>query len=750
MADGDTFFGRPASRVDGRLKVTGAAKYAGEYGAPDLLHGYVVSGSIAKGRIKSIDTSKALALPGVVEVFTHENRPGTAWRDSKYQDEVGPPGHPFRPLRDEHILFAGQPIALVVAQSFEAARDAAGLVKAEYIVDEHITDLDAVKGQSYEPPKKRSGISPPPKPRGHAEKAYADAPVKLKQEYRVAVEHHNPMEPFASTVIWEGDGKITVYDKTQGSQNVQAYLAGVFGFKADNVRVINSFVGGGFGSGLRPQHQVFLAVLAAEALKRSVRVVLTRDQMFTFVYRPETIQSISLGAGRDGKLQSIQHHAVAGTSQFEDHQEVVVNWSSILYECDNTKLTHELSKIDTYTPGDMRAPGATLGVYAIESAMDELAYATNIDPIEIRLRNYTERDEDQNKEFTSKALRTCFQEGADRFGWSKRNPVPRSMREGRELIGWGMASGVWEAKMSKNAAKATLKADGTLEVATATSDIGTGTYTVMTQTGADAMGLPMGKVTAKLGDSTLPKAPVEGGSWAAASACSAIQAACKKLRTEMLKHAKQVPNSPLVHAKADDVQALDERLVLVDDPVTGVSFADILQQAGEDSLEAEAAVSPDMLAMMKYVGYTHAAIFVEVRVDEQLGVVRVTRVVDAIAAGKIINPKTARSQILGGVVMAIGAALHEETFPDHNLGRFMNHNLAEYHVPANADIENIEVIFVEEHDDKVSPIGVKGLGEIGIVGTTAAIANAVFHATGVRVRDLPITVDKIFGQTPDA
>ena len=375
--------------------------------------------------------------------------------------------------------------------------------------------------------------------------------------------------------------------------------------------------------------------------------------------------------------------------------------------------------------------------------MDELAYATGVDPVVLRLRNYTERDENENKQFTSKELRACYRLGAERFGWGRRNPEPRSMREGRELIGWGMASGAWEAQMMKTSARATLTADGKLEVACATADIGTGTYTILTQIGADSFGLRMEDVTAKLGDSTLPASPVEGGSWTAASAGSAVQLACESVRRELFSYARKASGSPLAHTKLDAVSFANGRIENTADPSRFVTIADAMRAGGVDRIEAEETASPSMIEQFRHVGYTHSAIFAEVRVDEELGVVRVTRVVDAVAAGRILNPKTARSQVLGGVVWGIGMALHEETMPDHQLGRFMNHNIAEYHIPVNADVQGIEVIFVDEHDSKVSPIGVKGLGEIGIVGTAAAIANAIHHATGKRIRDMPITIDKV-------
>jgi xanthine dehydrogenase YagR molybdenum-binding subunit len=465
--------------------------------------------------------------------------------------------------------------------------------------------------------------------------------------------------------------------------------------------------------------------------------------MFTHVFRPHTSQVIALGASRDGKLQAITHEAVAVTSRFEDHQEVVVNWSGMLYHCDNVALTYKVVQLDTYTPGDMRAPGAPLGLFALESAMDELSYATGIDPVELRLRNYTEADENEGKTYSSKALREAYQQGAERFGWARRNPKPRSMREGRDLVGWGMATGVWESQLMETSARATLSRDGTLTIASATADIGTGTYTILTQVAADALGLPMDRVTVCIGDSNLPKSPVQGGSWTAASAGSAVQAACYAVREQLVAMARGADNSPLANADVEHVVFRDGRVAMANDLSRSMTFEAVLAAGGVDKLEAEQTASPDEKVAKQYAGYTHSAVFVEVRVDEELGVARVTRVVDAVAAGKIINPKTARSQIIGGVVFGIGMALHEEALTDHTLGRVMNHNLAEYHVPVNADIPEIEVIFVDEVEDKLNPLGVKGLGEIGIVGTAGAIANAIFHATGKRMRDLPITIDKV-------
>ncbi|GEP08413.1 xanthine dehydrogenase family protein molybdopterin-binding subunit [Methylobacterium gnaphalii] len=740
----DRFVGRAVSRVDGPAKVTGLAKYAGEFSAENLAHGYVVSSSIARGRITSIDTAAAEAVPGVLKVITHKNRPSVAGQSKAYQDMVAPPGSPFRALYDETIVFSGQPVALVVAEDFDTARHAASLVTVAYEAEPPRTDIDALSGDAYKPPMEREGIKPPPEPRGDAEAAFGKAPIRVEGQYRLADEHHNPMEPHASTVVVEDDGTYTVYDKIQGVANTQLYLTNVFGLKPEQVRCLNPYLGGGFGSGLRPQYQLFLAMLAAQDLKRSVRVTLTRDQMWSFTFRSQAVQTISLGADENGGLQAIRHDAVQGTSTYEDYQEVVVNWSGVLYKCDNVKLSYKLVKLDTPTPGDMRAPGAVSGVFAIETAMDEMACATGLDPIELRLKNYTEADQTEGKPFGSKALKSCFSEGAERFGWSKRSPEPRSMRDGKELVGWGMASGIWESMMMKSSAQATLTADGRLEIGNSTGDIGTGTYTILTQIAADTLGLPIEHITTKLGDTELAQAPVAGGSWTAASSGTAVMKACRTIAEQVFKLARGLPDSPLANVDFERAVFTNGRIEVAGDPSRSVGIVDVLKTTGTDKLEATETASPDKDFKKQFEAYTHSAIFAEVKVDEELGRIRVTRIVSAIAAGKILNTKTARSQILGGVVMGIGSALHEESMLDHRLGRFMNHNLGEYHVPAHADIYDIDVIFVDE-EDMANPLGVKGLGEIGIVGTAAAIGNAVYHATGKRIRNLPITVDKILG-----
>jgi xanthine dehydrogenase YagR molybdenum-binding subunit len=730
-----TYIGTPTSRVDGHAKVTGAAKYAGEFNTDGLAYSAVVASTIAKGRIVRIDVSDALRVEGVLDILTHENRPPMARANAAYKDDVAPEdGSPFRPLYDDKIQFSGQPVALVLAEEWEIARFAASLIRIDYKEASFTTDLYAQRDKAFV-------VDKPEKLRGHADKAYAAAAVRHAAEYFIPSEFHNPMELFASTVMWHGDGKLTVYDKTQGVQNVQRYLCSVFTMKSDDVRVMSPFMGGGFGAGLRPQYQVVLAVLGARALERSVRLVLTRQQMYGLGYRPATIERLSLGATAGGTLDAIIHEAIAVTSQYEDFSRNDTAWSGQLYKSPNAKYVHRLARLDLPTCSDMRAPGAATGVYALECAMDELAVALKLDPVELRLRCYSDRDQHEDIPYTSKALRECYRQGAAAFGWGKRKPEPRSMRDGSELVGWGMATGIWEALQMESAVRIVLTANGHAEVACAFSDIGTGTYTIMAQVAADLLGLPLDNITVKLGDSTLPRAPVEGGSWTAASVSHAIAKTADAVRSELSRVAKTMPGSSLADAKPGDVALMDGKIVHKKETSRAVSIADAMRHGRLDRIERES--TNTFADGQSHARNTHSAVFAEVKIDEELGVIRVTRVVSAVAAGRILNTKTAHSQVMGSVVGGIGMALHEEALVDHAFGRVMNANIAEYHVPVNADVHDIKVIFVDEPDDIINPLGIKGVGEIGIVGVAAAIANAVYHATGKRVRDLPITLDKL-------
>lgn len=729
------------SRVDGLAKVTGKAKYAAEFQVPNVAYGFIVLGTVAKGSIKTIDPREAEAAGGVIRVFTHLNTPKLGPKTSS--EEAPPRGNQeerdksFRALQSDKIFFNGQPVALVVAETYEQARYAARLVKVSYNVEKHRTDTEAVRDRARAPSQ-----GPPPNPRGNPEEAMRAAPVKVEAEYRIPIEHHNPMEPHAAIALWQGD-KLTIFDKTQNVYGVREHLASSFGIPEENVNVVSPFVGGAFGASLRPNYYPALTAMAARELKRPVKIVYTRTQMYTgHGYRPYTIQKIALGAERSGKLSAMIHEAVHNTSSFEEFSDGTTGFPRQVYTCPNLSAPLKITDTDLNTPTWMRAPGAVSGMFALECAMDELAYALKIDPLELRLINYAEVDPASGKPFSSKALRECYRLGAEKFGWKDRKLEPRSMRDGRLLVGWGTATGVWGAFQNPASAKITLRADGTAHVTSATSDIGPGTYTVMTMIAAEYLGLRPEQVQFELGDTKFPRAPSQGGSQTTSSVGSAVYGAALAVGARLLSLANRAADSPLRDAAAADVELLDGRLQLKSDPSRFVTVSDVMKRNSltEVTETFESRPSPER---QKYTLLAHGAQFIEVKVDPDLGNVRVTRAIEVTACGKIINPKASHSQEIGGVVWGIGMALQEATEIDHRYGRIMNPNLQHYHVPVNADVHEIETIFVEEDDKIVNPLGVKGMGELGMVGIPAAIANAVFHATGKRIRDLPITPDKL-------
>jgi len=724
------YLGKETTRVDGMAKVTGKAKYAAEFQIPHLTYGFIVLSTIAKGRITQIDTRAAEASAGVIKVFTHLN----AGKLGKPPAADASPTWAW-PLQSDQVFFNGQPIALVVAETYEQARHAARLVQVSYQAQPHETNvatlLDRAKSAPQEAP-----------PRGNPQAAMQAASVRVQSEYRIPIEHHNPMEPHAAIAFWEGD-QLTIFDKTQNVYGVQQHLSQGLGVPTGNIRVVSPFVGGAFGASHKPNYYPSLTALAARELKRPVKVVFTRAQMFTgHGYRPETIQKVALGAAPDGKLQAIIHEAFHNTSSFESFSDNTTGFLKQVYACPNLHAPLKIAATDLATPTWMRAPGAVSGMFALESAMDELAYALKIDPLELRLINYAEVDPESGKPFSSKALRECYRLGAEKFGWSKRNPEPRSMRDGNLLVGWGMASSVWGAMQMPASARVTYRADGTAGVASATSDIGPGTYTVMTMIAAEFLGLTLEKVKFELGDTDQPRAPAQGGSWTTSSVGSAVRGAALTITEKLLSLANQDAGSPLRGASIDEVEMFENRLRLKSDAARSVDIAAIMQRAGTQEL-TEVYDSKPSPEREKYASLAHGAQFVEVKVDPELGTVRVSRVIEITACGKILNPLASHSQEIGGVVWGIGMALEEATEIDHRYGRIMNASLQHYHVPVNADIHAIETIFVEEDDTVVNPLGVKGMGELGMVGIPAAIANAVYHATGKRIRDLPITPDKL-------
>ncbi|HKQ53079.1 MAG TPA: xanthine dehydrogenase family protein molybdopterin-binding subunit, partial [Pyrinomonadaceae bacterium] len=583
---------------------------------------------------------------------------------------------------------------------------------------------------------------PPPKPRDNPEEAMKNAAVRVEAEYRIPIEHHNAMEPHAAVAVWQGD-RLTVFDKSQMVYGVRQHLASSFNVPEENVQVISPYVGGAFGSSLRPNYYPSLTAMAAREIKRPVKVVYTRTQMFTgHGYRPYTIQKVALGAERNGKLSAMIHEAWHNTSTFEEFSDGTTGFTRQVYACPNLYAPLKIADTDLNTPTWMRAPGAVSGMFALECAMDELAYALKIDPLELRLINYAEVDPESGRPFSSKALRECYRLGAEKFGWKERKMEPRSMRDGRFLVGWGTATGIWGAFQMPATARITFKANGTAHVASATSDIGPGTYTVVTMIAAEYLGLTPDRVQFELGDTKFPPAPAQGGSWTTASVGSAVHGAALAIGSRLLTLANQDANSPLKSAAASDVEMLDGRLRLKSDPSRFVQIAEVMRRNNLTEI-TETFESKPSEERRKYATMAHGAQFVEVKVDPDLGQVRVTRAIEVTACGKIINPKASHSQEIGGVVWGIGMALTEATEIDHRYGRIMNPNLQHYHVPVNADVHVVETLFVEEDDTVVNPLGVKGMGELGMVGIPAAIANAVFHATGKRIRELPITPDKL-------
>ncbi|HYE18442.1 MAG TPA: xanthine dehydrogenase family protein molybdopterin-binding subunit [Tepidisphaeraceae bacterium] len=739
------YIGKEMPRVDGVAKVTGRATYAAEFNVPNLAYGHIVTSNVARGRIATLDVAAAEGAPGVLKVVTHLNSikpmPKDRVRDGKEQhqgdDQKKPGDRPFRALVDDRILFNQQPIAVVVAETFEQARYAASLVKATYREEPHATDPLAVLSKAYDP---RPEQTPPP--RGDPAKALADAPVKIEATYTMPIQHHNPMELHGGIGHWQGD-RLVIFNKSQNVHGDRDQVAEYFGIKPEQIDVVSLFVGGAFGSCLRPNYYTFLLGVVSKLVGRPVKIVYTRAQTFTgHGYRPHYWQHVALGATKDGKLTAITHRVVTNTSQEEEHTESFVKPARTMYASPTCGYQYQVVKTDLSTPQAMRAPGMFSQMTAIECAMDELAYALKIDPLELRLINYAEKDPDTGKPYSSKALRECYKLAADTFGWRKRTPEPRSMRDGRLLVGWGMATGTWGAMQQSARVRVTLNPDGSAEVGSATADIGPGTYTVMTMIAAEYLGLPAEKITFKLGDTRLPKAPAQGGSWTTASIGTAIFGAARDVAKQLLAVAKAEPNSPLAGAGDADVELAGGHLRSTKDPARAVPIAGLLRRAGKPvHVTYESKPSPER---EKYATAAHGAQFIEVKVDPDTMMVKVTRVIEATACGRIMNPLTSHSQEIGGVVWGIGAALHEATEIDHRYGRIMNASLQHYHVPTNADVHEIRTMFVEEDDKIVNPLGVKGMGELGMVGIAAGIANAVFHATGKRVRDFPITPDKLF------
>lgn len=732
--------GAALDRVDGRLKVAGAARYAAEAADfPNLAEAVLVQSTIGAGRIAVLDTSAAARAPGVILVMTHLNAPRLA--STKASPMQPGEGHPL--LQDDRILYNGQHIAVIVAETFEQATHAATLIRARYEEQKPVARLEEALDRLQVPTNFRGGERPPDSRRGDPDAAFAAAPVKIDQTYTTPVEHHNPMEPHAVIAAWSGD-KLTLYHSTQGVMGSRERVATLFGLPPEDIHIISDYVGGGFGTKGSCWPHVTLAAMAARMTKRPVRLVLTRRQMFTSNgYRSKTIQRIRLAADKDGKLAAIFHDGKSQTGLIGEFVEPVGLATEIMYSCPNVAVTHRVAPINVGMPTFMRAPGEATGMYALEAAMDELAYAVGVDPVELRLRNYAERDESKNVPFTSKELRACYREAASAFGWSRRNPAPRSMRDADLLIGWGMASATYPGNRSEAGATVRIERDGVVVVRSGTQDLGTGTYTVMAQVAAETLGVPIERVRAELGDSSMPKAPISGGSQSAASVLPAVQKAAQAARKQLLALAtgRKAPG-PLRGASADDLDIDAGVIFRKSDPARRAPIETLLRGAGRDAIEATETAKPGD-EEKTHSAHSFGAHFAEVSVDPDLGEIRVRRYVAAFAGGRIINAKTARSQYIGGIVYGLGMALTEETEVDAQSGRVANANIAEYLVPVNADVPDITVLQIPEHDTVFNSLGIKGIGELPMVGVAAAVANAVYHATGQRIRDLPIRPDKV-------
>ena len=729
--------GTGIDRVDGKKKVTGGATYAAEVQVANVAHAVIVGSTIGRGRVTAIDTRAAEAAPGVLAVVTHQNAPRFPGVAAKHE----PNDRVVQGLQDDVVLYHDQPIAVVVADTLERAQHAATLVTATYDATPAVADVAADLASAFVPdlgPRSPMQIT-----RGDVAAGLAGAKIRIDATYTTPVETHNPMEPHATIAVWQGADHLTLYDSTQAIFNVRRRLSTMLGLAPENVRVINHFVGGGFGSKGAPWSHVVVAAIAAKATGRAVKLAITRPQMQSLVgHRPKTMQKLELGADARGQLTAIRHDVVSETSRYDMFIENATGVTRMLYACPNVETVQRLVRLDVPTPTFTRAPGEATGTFALESALDELAYAAGLDPLELRRKNHAERDPENGKPWSSKSLLECYRRGAEAIDWPRRPAQVKTLRDGRWQIGVGMATTTRGSRQQPASARARLLPDGRAIVQAGTQDIGTGTYTIMTQLAADALALPLGDVRFELGDTALPEAPPSVGSFTAASTGPAVHNVCVALRQQLIGRAVGDPASPLHGLAPDAIDAEDGALVARADRKRRDGYAAIVARSGLPEISAllHTQANPDRDA---YSIYGFGAVFARVRVDEDLGEVRLDRLVGAFAAGRILNPKTARSNLIGGMVWGIGQALHEHSVRDARSARMVTRDLADYHVPVHADVPDLELILVPEDDPHVNEIGAKGLGELSTPGVAAAIANAVYHATGIRVRDLPLTPDKL-------
>jgi xanthine dehydrogenase YagR molybdenum-binding subunit len=730
--------GQPLTRRDGVLKVKGQARYAADNHPPGMLHAVMAVAGIARGRVTFLDVQAAKNHPGVVDVMTPANRPPLA-------EDPDAKTNPFmfrlELLQSDGVRYANQPIAAVIAETLEAATEGAALLSPRYEAEPARVGLDA--SESFVPPA--VGVGNPSEMRhGDVAAGLAAATRRIEATYETPAQYHNAMEPHAIVAAWDGD-TLSIDTPSQGLAMAQGRIAGLFGISPEKIHIRSPFLGGGFGSkGLVSGPQI-LGILAARLVGRPVKLVLRREQMYGPVgHRAPTRQTLRIGTDGDGLLTAIDHHARTVSSSFDDFFEPAADASHTLYASPAIATSHEAVRVDTGTPLFMRAPGEATGSIALESAIDEAAWACGIDPLAFRLKNYAEVEPISGKPFSSKALRECYAQGAERFGWSKRPLAPRQMRdEAGLLVGWGMGTATFPALMFQAEARAVLRRDGTGVMETGAHDMGQGAWTALAQIAADGLGLALEQVEFRSGTSDLPDAGIAGGSAHTATAGMAIHNSGAAVIAKLADLATGDERSPLFGAGNAGVVAREGRLYRRDDETRSESYADILGRAGLAEIEARGNGAADPAAQSTYAMHAHGAVFAEVKVDPDLGQIRVTRLVGAFAAGRIINPHLVRSQIYGGMIWGVSFALHERAIMDHRSGRIMNADLAEYHVPVNADVPALEAIMVDEHDAHVNALGIKGVGEIGVTGSAGAVANAVWHATGIRVRRFPIAIDEL-------
>jgi xanthine dehydrogenase YagR molybdenum-binding subunit len=730
--------GQPLTRRDGVLKVTGSALYAADHHPPGMLYAVMAVSSVARGRVVSLDVAAAKAHPGVVEVMTPTNKPALAQDPN---EKTNPFMFRLDLLQSDRVRYANQPIAVVIAKTLEAATEGAALLSPRYDIDSARVGLDAA--ESFVPTAVGPG-NPSEAHRGDIEAGFAAASNRIEATYQTPSQYHNPMEPHAIVAAWDGDA-LSIDTPSQGMALAQGRLAGLFGISPAKIHIRSPFLGGGFGGkGMISGPQV-LGVMAARLVGKPVKLVLRREQMFGPVgHRALTRQTLRIGTDSEGNLTALDHHTKTASSTFDDFFEPASDASHTLYASPAIATSYEAVRLDTGTPIFMRAPGEATGSIALESAIDEMAQACGMDPLAFRLKNYAEVEPMSGRPFSSKALRDCYTQGAERFGWQRRPLAPRQMRDPDGLlVGWGVGTATFPALMFEGHAKAVLRRDGSGVMEIGAHDMGQGAWTALAQIAADGLGLDIDQVEFRSGTSDLPDAGIAGGSAHTATAGMAIHNAGADVIARLADLATNDRRSPLFGAGNAGVIARGGHLFRRDDVSRGESYADILGRAGLTKIEGQGKSATDPAAQATYAMHAHGAVFAEIKVDPDLGQIRATRVLGAFAAGRIINPRMVHSQLCGGMIWGVSFALHERAIVDPRSGRTMNANLAEYHIPVNADVPSIEAITVEEHDTHVNALGIKGVGEIGITGTAGAVANAVWHATGVRVRQFPITLDRL-------